>query len=79
MEKNVNIENTEQITAVGIVPIWEKQLLSINEAAQYFGIGQNRLRRLCATKGSAIALYDGNRYKIKRVKFQEYLDSAYSI
>lgn len=79
MEKNVNIENREQITEVDIIPIWEKPLLSINEASQYFGIGKNHLRRMCAAKGSAIALYDGNRYKIKRVKFQEYLDSAYSI
>ena len=30
------------------VPIWEKYSLSIAEAAQYFGIGEKRLRQIVA-------------------------------
>ena len=30
------------------VPLWEKYLLTIEEAAVYFGIGENRLRELAA-------------------------------
>ena len=29
-----------------IVPIWEKELLSVKEAAAYFGIGENKIREM---------------------------------
>ena len=35
------------------VPLCEKYTLSINEAAEYFRIGQKRLRRLVAEIGRA--------------------------
>ena len=29
-----------------LVPVWEKELLSVKEAAAYFGIGENKLREI---------------------------------
>ena len=58
------------------VPIWEKYSLTVEEAAAYFHIGENKLRRLMAEDDDAdYVLYNGNRAQIKRRKFEEYLDN----
>ncbi len=56
------------------IPISEKYLLSINEAAAYFNIGEKRLRRL-AESDNHFAIMNGNRYLIIRKRFEEYIDS----
>ena len=35
------------------VPIWEKYTLTIDEAAKYFRIGENKLRKLAEEKPAA--------------------------
>lgn len=57
-----------------IIPISEKYLLSISEAAAYFNIGGKRLRRL-AEDNNHFAIMNGNRYLIIRKRFEEYIDS----
>ena len=54
-------------------PVSEKYTLSINEAAQYFGIGVKKMRRLAEDNLGGFAVYSGNRYLIIRCKFEEYL------
>lgn len=57
------------------IPIWEKYALSIEEAAEYFGVGENRLRDLVKEQQDAnFFLWIGNRTKIKRRLFENYLD-----
>lgn len=59
------------------VPIWEKYTLSIEEAAEYFRIGQSRLRRLAEENPDAdFLLLNGNRVQIKRKLFERYIDMA---
>ena len=59
------------------IPIWEKYTLSIEEAAEYFRIGQTRLRQLVAENPDAdFILLIGNRVQIKRVLFERYVDTA---
>ena len=58
------------------VPIWEKANLTIEEAAAYFGIGQNRLRELTEDEQCKFVLFVG---LIKRRLFEQYLEQAYSI
>lgn len=59
------------------VPIWEKYTLSIEEAAEYFRIGQRRLRDIAAENPDADFLLSiGNRIQIKRKKFEKYIDEA---
>ena len=48
------------------VPLWEKYLLTIEEAAVYFGIGENRLRELAALDMKReFTIDNGNRTLIK--------------
>ena len=61
------------------VPIWEKANLTIEEAAAYFGIGQNRLRELTEDEHCKFVLYVGTKRLIKRRLFEQYLEQAYSI
>lgn len=61
------------------VPLWEKQNLTISEAAEYFGIGQNKLRALTETRNCNFVLFVGNRRMIKRKVFEKYLEGEYSL
>ena len=61
------------------VPIWERSLLTINEAADYTGIGINKLRRLAEKRNSNLIVWVGSRKMFKRRKLDEYLDNAVSI
>ncbi len=61
-------------------PLNERYLLSIREAADYFGIGEKKLRRLAENNlYHGFAVYNGNRYMIIRKKMEEFLESAESI
>ena len=62
------------------VPLWEKYLLTIEEAAVYFGIGENRLRELAALDMKReFTIDNGNRTLIKRKKFEGWLDEKKKI
>ena len=56
-----------------IVPIWEKELLSVKEAAAYFGIGENKLRELTDNPDCQSVLWVGSTRLIKREKMKKYL------
>lgn len=56
-----------------IVPIWEKELLSVKEAAAYFGIGENKLREITDNPESQSVLWVGSKRLIKRKKMKKYL------
>ena len=59
------------------VPIWEKYTLTIEEAAQYFQIGENKLRSLIAQNpDDDFILENGNRKQIKRRLFERYIDQC---
>lgn len=62
------------------VPINEKYTLSIKEAANYFGLGENKLRRLAAEKPTPNwVILNGNRILVKRRQFEKALDSTDAI
>ena len=62
------------------VPIWEKYTLTIEEAAKYFRIGENKLRRLAEENLNAgWVLQNGNRLQIKRKKFEKFIDELDAI
>lgn len=57
------------------VPIWRKYTLTVEEAALYFRIGENRLRRIISENPDAdFILWNGNRAQIKRKLFEAYVD-----
>ena len=62
-----------------LVPIWEKVNPTLEEAAIYFGIGQNKLRELTNSDNGPYVIWCGNKRLIKRRLFTEYLEKMYSI
>jgi len=62
------------------VPVWEKYTLTIEEAAQYFRIGENKLRKMAEQNLSAgWVLMNGNRIQIKRKNFEKVIDNLETI
>ena len=57
------------------IPISEKYMLTINEAAAYFSIGVKKLRRMAEDNEGKFAITMGSRYFIVQEKFEEYIDS----
>ena len=65
---------------VSNIPLWEKYTLTIEEAARYFRIGENKLRKIAEENLDAKwILMNGNRIQIKRKLFEEYLEKQFSI
>ena len=61
------------------VPIWNRILLTLDEAASYTGIGINRIRRMTLDPNYEFVIYVGERRMIKRKKLDEYLETHYDI
>lgn len=69
MKKNEIQQNT--------IPVWKRYALTIAEAAEYYHIGENKLRMIADEHPDAdFIIMNGNRILIKRQKFEEYLDRA---
>jgi hypothetical protein len=59
------------------IPYWEKYMLTLREAAEYFHIGEKKMRQIVDDNLDAnFLLESGNRIMIKRKLFEEYLDNA---
>ena len=59
------------------IPYWEKYMLTLREAAEYFHIGEKKLRQIVEENMDAnFLLTSGNRIMIKRKLFEEFLDSS---
>lgn len=61
------------------VPIWEKAALTLEEAAAYSGIGQNKIREISNDDNCKFVLWVGNKRLIKRKQFDTYIAHSYSI
>ena len=56
------------------VPIWEKHLLTVDEAALYTNIGQNKISELLRNPSCSFVLYVGKKKLVKRKEFEKYLE-----
>lgn len=62
------------------LPWWQKYTLTIEEAAQYFGIGEKTLRRFVKEhEDKEFLLHNGAKVHIKRKAFEEYLDENFTV
>lgn len=63
------------------IPIWQKDLLTIEEGSKYFNIGMNRLRSMADDEDSPFFVHVGSKVLIKRRRLSEYLNSdlCYSV
>ena len=62
------------------VPLWEKYMLTITEASEYFNIGEKKLRQLVQENDTEdLILNNGVKVLIKRIKFEQFIDSVSSL
>ena len=66
-------------TTISEVPLWKKANLTVNEAAEYSGVGRTKLRQLSDKEDCPFVLWVGTKRLIKRKAFEKYLEQAYSI
>lgn len=74
-----NMINERNITPKKQVPIWEKSNLTIEEAAEYSGVGRNKLRQLSDDENCPFVLWVGSKRLIKRRELDEFLNRMFSI
>ncbi|WP_310603556.1 excisionase [Anaerosporobacter sp.] len=64
----------------GYVPIWEKFALTINEATQYFNLGEKKIRKLAEDYVDyGFVVQNGAKTLIKRMKFEEFMNETNSV
>lgn len=56
------------------MPLWERYLMTIEEASSYFRIGENKLRQLANEYKEECVVMNGNRMLIKKKKFEKVID-----
>ena len=57
------------------IPYWQQYTLTIEEAAKYFRIGENKLRKIASENPNAdFVIWNGNRPQIKKKLFESYID-----
>ncbi|MCC8151745.1 MAG: transposase [Lachnospiraceae bacterium] len=61
------------------VPIWRKELLTLEEAAEYTGLGLQKLRDLSNGDDCDFVLWNHTKRMFKRRKLEQYIESLYSI
>ena len=62
------------------LPVWNKYTLTVDEAAAYFRIGENKLRRIISEdKDADYLLWNGNRPQFIRKKFEIYVDNLRTV
>ena len=70
----------DNMAATVTIPPWERYTLSVEEAAAYFRIGENKLRKIiCENENADFILWNGNRPQIKRKKFEQFIDNLAAI
>ena len=69
-------DNAQTIT----IPVWRRYTMTIEEAAGFYHIGENKLRSIIDMHPNGnFYVMNGNRVLIKRAKFEEYLDQATAV
>ena len=61
------------------VPVWNRALLTLEEAGAYTGIGVHKLRNMCDQEGCKFVIWVGAKRMIKRKQLDEFLDNSYSL
>ena len=56
------------------MPLWERYLMTIEEASSYLRIGENKLRQRANEYKEECVVMNGNRMLIKKKKFEKVID-----
>jgi len=69
----------EVSTEVESCPLWEKVLLTVNQASQYSGIGINTLRDLTDEPNCKFVFWIGTKRMIKRKELEQFIGKTKKI
>lgn len=72
----------EKLYKQRMVPVWEKYMLTVEEATQYFGIGEKKIRSLIAENIDTeycFTIQVGTKNLINRKKFEAFLNCTSSL
>lgn len=58
------------------IPLWEKANLTIEEAAEFSNIGQNKISALLKMPRCSFVLYVGKKKLVKRKEFEKFLKDS---
>lgn len=61
------------------IPIKDKVLLTVNETAEYIGVGHTAIRRFIDGREDEFCVRVGNRKLIKREKFEKFIKNNVTI
>ena len=62
-----------------LVPVKDKTLLTVEEAAAYSGIGKCKLREISEDEECSFVFWIGSKRMFKRTLLDEYIEKTYSI
>ena len=57
----------------------EEMNLTVEEAAEYSGIGVSKIKEISNQKNCPFVLWNGTKRLIKRKQFEDYLETQYSV
>lgn len=60
-------------------PWWKKQLLTLEESATYFGIGEKNMRRLVRNLDDDLLVRVGAKTLVKKDKFMDYINEHVTV
>lgn len=69
----MQLVDSGQKQSADTLPVGEKYMLTIKEAASYFNIGTKKMRRIAEDNLGNVAVFCGNRFLIVRPKFEEFI------
>lgn len=61
------------------MPLWERYLMTVEEASSYFRIGENKLREIAREYKEECVVFNGNRMLIKKKKLEIIIDQLEEI
>ena len=74
-ERRNILNNTYDESAHTAIPVWKRYTLTVTEAAEYYHIGEGKLRSIAEEhKSDDFIIFNGNRVLFKRERFEEFLD-----
>lgn len=62
-----------------LVPVWQKAVLSMDEAVAYSGLGRHTLTRLSDDSDCPFIIWSGRKRLFKRKQLDEYIEKLYSV
>lgn len=69
----MHLVDSGQKQSADTLPVGEKSMLTIKEAASYFNIGTKKMRRIAEDNLGNVAVFCENRFLIVRPKFEEFI------